>query len=94
MKELLPVNENVLIVPQPVEVKTAGGIIIPDTASTEKPVTGTVKGLGNIEKCEIAVGDKVIYKKFSGTEIQFEKKDFIIIPYADILAKVVETESI
>jgi len=94
MKELLPVNENVLIAPQPVEQKTAGGIIIPDTAAAEKPVIGTVKGLGTIEKCGIAIGDKVIYKKYSGTEIEFEKKNYIILPYADILAKIVETETI
>jgi len=40
------------------------------------------------------VGDTVFYKKFSGTELEFETKKYLIIPYADLLAKLVETEEI
>ena len=94
MKELIPLNENVLILPEEVEEKTAGGIILPDTASKEKPLTGTVKAIGNIENSEISVGDKVIYKQYSGTDIKFEDDDFIVVPYSDVLVKVVEMEEI
>ncbi|GAB4224645.1 MAG: co-chaperone GroES [Bacteroidales bacterium] len=95
MKELQPLNENVLleITEDLMETKTAGGIIIPDTAK-EKPQMARVVALGNIENPGISVGDVVVYKKFSGTEMKFEGRDFLFVPYGDLLAKIVETESI
>ncbi|MFC2101265.1 co-chaperone GroES [Bacteroidota bacterium] len=94
MKELQPLNEYVLIdLSEVEESKTAGGIIIPDTAK-EKPKYGTVLGLGNIENPGIAVGDKVFYKQFSGTETEFGGKKMLFVTYADLLAKIVETETI
>jgi chaperonin GroES len=50
--------------------------------------------MSTIENAEIKVGDKVIYKSYSGTEIEFEGKKYLIIPYNDILAKIVEVEEI
>jgi chaperonin GroES len=95
MKELQPINQNVLldITGETGEQTTAAGIIIPDTAK-EKPKTARVTGLSNIENAEISVGDVVLFKEYSGTETEFEGKKYLLIPYADILAKVVETESI
>ncbi|MGM0624829.1 MAG: co-chaperone GroES [Bacteroidota bacterium] len=75
------------------EEKTASGIIIPDTAK-EKPQYGTVMAVGQIENSSIAVGDKVYYKKFSGSELEMGDKKYLLIPYADLLAKVVDTENI
>ena len=94
MKELIPLNENVLILPDTVEEKTAGGIILLDTSSNEKPLMGVVKAIGNIENLEIAVGDKVIFKQYSGTDVKFEDEEYLVVPYADVLVKVVEMESI
>lgn len=95
MKELQPLNENVLleITEEMKESKTAGGIIIPDTAK-EKPQWANVVAIGNIENPGIAVGDTVIFKKYSGTEIKFEGHEYLFVPYADLLAKIVETEVI
>ena len=95
MKELQPLNENVLldITEGKEEQKTASGIIIPDTAK-EKPQYAKVVAIGNIENPGIAVGDTVFYKKFSGTEFEFEDKKYLMVPYADLLAKIVETEEI
>lgn len=95
MKELQPINQNVLldITENSKEQTTASGIIIPDTAK-EKPKTAEVVGLSNIDNAEISVGDVVLFKEYSGTETEFEGKKYLILPYADILAKVVETESI
>ncbi len=95
MKELSPVNQNVILDIQDTESeqKTASGIIIPDSAK-EKPKFAKVVAISNIENIEIAVGDTVYYKEFSGTETEFEGKKYLVIPYADILAKVVETEEI
>jgi len=50
--------------------------------------------IGNIENPGISIGDTVFYKKFSGTELDFESKKYMIVPYADLLAKIVETEEI
>ena len=95
MRELQPVNQNVILdVSEEVnEQKTAGGIIIPDTAK-EKPKFAKVVALSNIEGPEIAVGDIVFYKEYSGTEIELDGERFLVVPYADILAKLVETEEI
>ena len=76
------------------EQKTASGIIIPDTVEKEKPKSGKVISMSNIEAPEVAVGDTVIYKDYSGTEIKLDDEKFLVVPYADILAKIVETEEI
>ena len=95
MKELQPLNENVLldITEDKGQQKTASGIIIPDTAK-EKPQYAKVVAIGNVENPEISVGDTVFYKKYSGTEFDFEGKKLLMVPYADLLAKIVETEEI
>lgn len=95
MKELQPLNQNVLLdINQPIgEQRTSGGIIIPDTAK-EKPLTAKVIATGNIENSEIAAGDTVLFRKFVGTEIDYEGNKYLILPYSDLLAKIVETESI
>jgi len=95
MKELMPVNQNVIVdlSEQQGETRTATGIIIPDTAK-EKPSFARVVSIANIENVEIAVGDTVFFKQYAGTELEFEGKKYLILPYADVLAKVVETEAI
>ncbi len=95
MKELQPINQNVLLElsEDSSEQKTASGIIIPDSA-VEKQEVAKVVAISNIENAEIAPGDEVLYKKFAGTEIDFDGKKFLLLPYTEILSKVVETESI
>jgi len=53
-----------------------------------------VIAVSQIENLEVAVGDIVYYKEFSGTETEFDGHKYLVIPYADILAKIVETEAI
>jgi chaperonin GroES len=95
MRELQPINQNVLLElnDEAAEQKTASGIIIPDSAK-QKEKTGKVVGISNIENAEIAVGDVVLYKEFSGNEVEFDDKKYLLIQYSDILGKVVETEAI
>ncbi|MCD4794575.1 MAG: co-chaperone GroES [Bacteroidales bacterium] len=90
MRELQPINENVLLELEEKtgEQKTASGIIIPDSAK-EKEATGKVIALGDIEKPGISVGDTVLYKEYSGNKLEFDGKKYLIIPYEDVLAKVV-----
>ncbi|WP_462318340.1 GroES family chaperonin [Marinilabilia sp.] len=95
MKELQPINQNILLELQEdtSEQTTASGIIIPDSAKS-KEKTGIVAGISNIDNPEISVGDTVLYKEFSGTELEFEGKNYLLVPYSDILGKVVETDAI
>ncbi len=95
MKEIQPINQNVLLdVSEEIqEQQTESGLILPDTAK-EKQNVGVVVALSNIENPEISVGDKVIYKEYSGNEIQMDDKTYLLIQYSDILAKIVETEEI
>ena len=83
-----PLADRVLVEPAAAEQRTAGGIIIPDTAK-EKPQKGTVVAIGNGKKDEpltVKVGDQVLYGKYSGTEINIEGKDYLIMRERDILA--------
>jgi len=73
--------------------KTAGGVFLPDTAK-EKPQEGQVLAVGsgrtldngNKLAMDVKVGDKVIYSKYSGSEIKLEGKDYLIISEKDVLA--------
>ena len=83
-----PLADRVLIEPAQAEEKTAGGIIIPDTAK-EKPQRGTVVAVGPGKKDEpltVKVGDNVLYSKYAGTEITFEGTTYLIMREADIVA--------
>ncbi|MBN2344219.1 MAG: co-chaperone GroES [Deltaproteobacteria bacterium] len=93
MINIQPLSGNVLIDPQEAEAVSAGGIIIPDAAK-EKPSQGLIVALASDASDEITVGDRVIYKKFGGTAITHEGKDYLIVPDGDLLAKFVEGDAI
>ena len=94
MRKIQPINNNLLIKLDEVkEDTTAGGIIIPDTAK-EKSQEGEVKAIPADSDSGLSVGDRVIYKSFSGTEITFEGEKYLIVPSDDILAKFVEVDAI
>jgi chaperonin GroES len=83
-----PLADRVLVKPAPIEEKTAGGIIIPDTAK-EKPLKGEVVAVGQGTKYEEMVvkeGDKVLYGKYAGTEIEIDDEEYLIMRQSDILA--------
>lgn len=83
-----PLADRVVVEPAPAETQTASGIIIPDTAK-EKPQQGKVVAAGAGKKDEpmtVKVGDNVLYGKYSGTELKWEGKDYLIMKESDILA--------
>ena len=85
-----PLADRVLVRPAAAEEKTIGGIIIPDSAK-EKPLQGEVLAVGNGTKDEqmvLKVGDRVLYGKYAGTELELEGEKFIIMRQNDILAVV------
>ena len=92
MAKIQPLGDRVLIKPLEAEEKTKGGIIVPDTAK-EKQQEGKViaAGKGRTEDgktvaLEVKVGDKVLYGKYSGTEIKIDGEDMLIVKEEDILA--------
>ncbi len=83
-----PLADRVLVLPDPAEEKTAGGLFIPDTAK-EKPLAGKVVAAGPGTKdvqMEVKVGDRVLYGKYAGTEITVEGTSYLIMKQNDILA--------
>jgi chaperonin GroES len=91
--KIKPLADRVVIKPSPAEEKSRGGIILPDTAK-EKPVVGEVVAIGpgkvtddgKTVKPEVKVGDKVLYGKYSGTEVTIEGEEYLIMREADVFA--------
>jgi chaperonin GroES len=92
--KIRPLADRVIVKPNDAaESKTAGGIIIPDTAK-EKPQQGEIVAVGPgradengaIIKMNVKVGDKVLYSKYGGSELKFEGAEYLIMSEQDILA--------
>lgn len=89
---LRPLHDRVLVRRLDSETKTAGGIIIPDTAK-EKPTEGEVVAVGagtrdengKLQALDVTVGDRVLFGKWSGTEIKLDGEDLLIMKESDIL---------
>jgi chaperonin GroES len=92
-KKLRPLGDRVVIKPSPREEITKSGIVLPDTAK-EKPQEGSALAVGpgriledgSREKMDVAVGDKVLYAKYAGTEFKVDGEDLLIVSQKDILA--------
>ncbi len=90
---LKPLADRVIVKPMEAEETTKGGIILPDTAK-EKPIEGTIVAAGpgktsddgKLVKLEVKVGDKVLYGKYSGTEVTVEGVEYLIMRESDIFA--------
>ena len=83
-----PLADRVIVESAEAEEKTAGGIIIPDTAK-EKPQRGKIVAVGNgkpDEPMTVKEGDMVLYGKYAGTELKYEGEDYLIMRESDILA--------
>jgi chaperonin GroES len=88
-----PLHDRVLVKPLDAEEKSAGGIIIPDTAQ-EKPMEGKIVAVGNgyknddgkIIPLDVKAGDTVLYGKYAGTEVRVDGEDMLIVKESDILA--------
>lgn len=83
-----PLHDRVIIQPAAAETKSAGGIIIPDTAK-EKPQRGTVVAVGTGKKDEpitVKAGETVLYGKYAGQEIELDGKQYLIMRESDVIA--------
>jgi chaperonin GroES len=82
-----PLGDRVLVKLQFAEEKTAGGIIIPDTAQ-EKTQQGVVLAVGDDEAIKVKVKDKIMYDKYAGTTVKVNGEEQLILKMSDIIAKV------
>ena len=93
MAQVKPLGDRVLVKPVEEDEQVKGGIIIPDTAK-EKPQRGEIAAVGDGKVDDsgnriallVAVGDTVLYGKYSGTEVNLNDEDYLIMPEGDILA--------
>lgn len=86
--KITPIADRVIVEAAAAEERTAGGLIIPDTAK-EKPQKGKIIAVGAGKKDEpmtVKVGDEVLYGKYAGTEISIDGKDYLIMRESDIFA--------
>ncbi|NLN06085.1 MAG: co-chaperone GroES [Firmicutes bacterium] len=94
--KIKPLGDRVVIKPLEAEEKTASGIVLPDKAK-EKPQEGEVMAVGTGRlldngtrvEMEVAVGDRVLFSKYAGTEIKIDGKEYLIMRQDDILGKLV-----
>lgn len=98
--KIRPLAGYVFVEPKEVETKTSSGIILPESATAEKPQEGKVVGVGNAVVSDgktieppVKVGDMVIYKKWGTNEIKVEGKEFYLIKFEDLMAVVEETSN-
>lgn len=81
-----PLGENVLVEPQEAKKKTEQGIYLPETSSGETPQEGKVRAVGDSEKIKVKKGQQVIFRRYIGTDVKVDGKDYIILKNEDILA--------
>ena len=84
-----PLGGRVLIKPLEQETRTNSGIYVPETAK-EKPQTGLVVAIGDDEEIKVKVHDKVLFAKYTGTEIKLNGADYLLMENSDILARLLE----
>ncbi|NJM07452.1 co-chaperone GroES [Candidatus Gracilibacteria bacterium] len=93
-----PLGDRVVVKPAEREEKTKGGIYLPDTASKERPMEGTVLAVGEGRRDDngklipmnLKAGDKVVFAKYSGTEFKVDEIEYLILAEKDVLGIVQE----
>jgi chaperonin GroES len=86
-----PMGARVLVRPLEKETMTKSGLVLPETAK-EKPQQGVVEALGTEEEMltNLAVGDKVLYAKYTGTEIEVDGAKYLVLEENDVLARITD----
>jgi chaperonin GroES len=91
-KKIRPLSDRVVVEPREMETKTAGGIVIPDTADKDKPIEGTVIAVGTgkfvegkMQPLQVKVGDKILFGKYSGTNVKLDEQEYLVMREEDIM---------
>lgn len=90
-----PLADRIVVEVKVTESKTAGGIVIPDTANQEKPMQGTVLAIGNgryidgsLQPLQVKVGDCVLFGKYAGTNVKFDGTEYLVMREEDVMGVV------
>ncbi|OGT69289.1 MAG: co-chaperone GroES [Gammaproteobacteria bacterium RIFCSPHIGHO2_12_FULL_45_9] len=95
--KIRPLSDRVVVQPRETESKTAGGIVIPDTADKDKPIQGTVVAAGTgkfvdgkTHPLQVKVGDTVLFGKYAGTNVKLDETEYLVMREEDIMGVVEE----
>lgn len=90
--KIRPLSDRVVVEPRELETKTAGGIVIPDTADKDKPIRGTIVAIGTgryvdgkMLPLQVKVGDEVLFGKYAGTNIKLDTRELLVMREEDIM---------
>ncbi len=96
--KIRPLHDRVLVKRSEEDRNSPGGIVIPDTVA-EKPIRGKIVAVGKgkilengqVRRCDVKIGDEILFGKFSGTEVKIEGKELVVMREEDVMA-VIETK--
>ena len=95
--KIRPLADRVVVQPLEIETKTAGGIVIPDSADKDKPVRGTVLAIGTgryvdgqIQPLQVKVGEKILFGKYAGTNVKLGDTEYLVMREEDIMGVIEE----
>lgn len=90
--KIRPLSDRIVVEPSEVETKSAGGIVIPDTADKDKPMKGTVKAVGTgkyvdgkLQPLQVKVGDEILFGKYSGTNVKLNGTEYLVMREEDVM---------
>lgn len=91
-KRIRPLSDRIVVQPRAIETKTAGGIVIPDTADKDKPIQGTVIAVGagkyfdgKVQPLQVKVGDTILFGKYAGTNVKLDDEEYLVMREEDVM---------
>jgi chaperonin GroES len=94
--QIRPLSDRIVVSAKETESKSAGGIVIPDTADKDKPMQGTVLAIGNgkyidgkLQPLQVKVGDEILFGKYAGTTVKLSDKEFLVMREEDVMGVLV-----
>jgi chaperonin GroES len=91
-KKIRPLSDRIVVQPREIETRTAGGIVIPDTADKDKPIQGTVIAIGvgkyvdgKLQPLQVNVGDKILFGKYAGTNVKLDDQEYLVMREEDVM---------
>jgi chaperonin GroES len=91
-RKIRPLSDRIVVEAKELESKTAGGIVIPDTADKDKPIRGIVVAIGTgkvidgkNQPLQVKVGDEVLFGKYAGTNVKLEDKEYLVMREEDVM---------
>jgi chaperonin GroES len=90
--KIRPLSDRIVVEAKETESKSAGGIVIPDTADKDKPMQGTVIAIGNgklvegkMHPLQVKVGEQILFGKYAGTTVKLDEKDYLVMREDDVM---------